>query len=322
MSALKNTKINYLIVGTFVILSILSILATVLILSSRSGDMDTYYTYYNRVQGLKFGTKVVYEGYPVGQIEEIIPERNEGRMRFKVALSIKEGWDIPQDSLAAITTSGLLSGLSINIRAGESQSILKPGDQIRGLENADLFNAVSTLAEQVGTIMENDIRPLLASLNTTVNAVGVLMAQDGSEITRKIKGIIDEIGITAPTISKNLESFTRNLDQSGTELTKILSPDNRVKINTSLDELVKIGQTLDKADQLVTTLNSSVNQSTPNLNKAMSDLRFVMETLSRHVDTIAQNMEATSRNMHEFSRHIRQNPGLLLGGTPPQDQAQ
>jgi phospholipid/cholesterol/gamma-HCH transport system substrate-binding protein len=50
-------------------------------------------------------------------------------------------------------------------------------------------------------------------------------------------------------------------------------------------------------------------------------MRFVMETLSRHIDTIAQNMEGTSRNMYEFSRHIRQNPGLLLGGTPPAEKA-
>ena len=34
-----------------------------------------------------------------------------------------------------------------------------------------------------------------------------------------------------------------------------------------------------------------------------------------------QNLEGAARNMYEFSRQIRQNPGLLLGGTPPEDAA-
>jgi phospholipid/cholesterol/gamma-HCH transport system substrate-binding protein len=36
---------------------------------------------------------------------------------------------------------------------------------------------------------------------------------------------------------------------------------------------------------------------------------------------INQNLEGAARNMFEFSRQIRQNPGLLLGGKPPTDEA-
>ena len=69
-------------------------------------------------------------------------------------------------------------------------------------------------------------------------------------------------------------------------------------------------------------MDDLVTGTKPEMEKAVSDLRFVMETLSRHIDTISQSLEGTSRNMYEFSRHIRQNPGLLLGGTPPSDNAQ
>ncbi len=34
--------------------------------------------------------------------------------------------------------------------------------------------------------------------------------------------------------------------------------------------------------------------------------------------SIVHNLEGTTRNMNEFSRLIRQNPGLLLDGTPRQ----
>ncbi|SCA57347.1 ABC-type transport system involved in resistance to organic solvents, periplasmic component [Candidatus Terasakiella magnetica] len=321
MSALKNAKMNYMIVGSFVIASIVCLIIAVALLTGRTGSVDTYYTLYNRVQGLKFGTQVVYEGYPVGQIEQIIPEKHDGRMRFRVEMSVAEGWDIPQDSVAAVSSAGLLSALTINIRAGDSPTPLTPGDKIMGIENADMFAAMSSLAEQISSLMETDVRPLLLSLNTAVNSVFFFKQKTAYEIATKLKDIIDEIGVRTPQIADNLESFSTDLNSSGSELAKILSPNNRQKINSTIADLDKLGSTLEKADHMVGNMDNMVTDSKPEMEKAIADLRFVMETLSRHIDTISQNLEGTSRNMYEFSRHIRQNPGLLLGGTPPTDKA-
>ncbi len=321
MSALRNAKMNYMIVGAFVILCIVSLIIAVALLSGRTGTVDTYYTYYSRVQGLKFGTQVVYEGFPVGQVEQIIPEKHEGRMRFKVEMSVAEGWDIPEDSIAAVSSAGLLSALTINIRAGESPTPLKPGDKILGLENANMFAAMSSLAEQISSLMETDVRPLLLNLNTAVNSAAVLLAEDGNDIATKVKDILDEIGRETPEIAQNLNHFSKDLTTSGTQLSQILSASNRKKINAAINDLNKMEASLTKVDHMVGNMDDLITGSKPELEKTVSDMRFVMETLSRHIDTISQNLEGTSRNMYEFSRHIRQNPGLLLGGTPPQDKA-
>lgn len=321
MSALKNAKMNYLIVGTFVIASIVGLIVAVALLTGRTGTVDTYYTVYDRVQGLKFGTQVVYEGFPVGQIEQIIPEKQDGRMRFKIEMSVAEGWDIPEDSVAAVSSAGLLSALTINIRAGNSKTTLKPGDKIQGIENADMFAAMSSLAEQISALMETDVKPLLLNLNTAVNSAALLLAEDGNEMAKQLKGILSEIEVQTPQITDNLSQFSSNLNASGQELAQILSPKNRQKINHTLNDLNKLGSTLDKADHMMENMDNLVTDSKPEMEKAIADMRFVMETLSRHIDTISQNLEGTSRNMYEFSRHIRQNPGLLLGGQPPVDKA-
>jgi len=322
MSALKNAKMNYMIVGSFVIVCIVSLIIAVALLSGRTGAVDTYYTYYAKVQGLKFGTQVVYEGYPVGQIEQIIPEKHNGRMRFKIEMSVAEGWDIPDDSIAAVSSAGLLSALTINIRAGNSKIPLKPGDNINGVENADLFAAMSSLAEQISSLMESDVRPLLLNLNTAVNSAAILLAEDGNDMAKQLKGILDQIGTRTPEIADNLTRFSQDLNSSGNELTRILSASNREKINQTITELGQIGSSLQKADNMMTNMDNMVTNGKPEMEKAITDLRFVMETLARHIDTISQNLEGTSRNMYEFSRHIRQNPGLLLGGTPPKDRAE
>ncbi|NVK20243.1 MAG: MCE family protein [Methylocystaceae bacterium] len=322
MSALKNAKLNYMIVGSFVVASIVGLIIAVALLTGRTGAVDTYYVIYNKVQGIKYGTQVVYEGYPVGQIEDIIPEKQDGRMRFKIQLSIAEGWDIPQDSFASVSSAGLLSALTINIRAGESSTVLKPGDTIAGIENADMFAAMSSLAEQISSLMETDVRPLLLNLNTAVDNAAMLLAEDGSEMTGIMKNILHDIQEKTPVIANNLNSFSKSLDSSGAELSRILSADNRKKINATIDDLGSLNTTISKANNMIGNMDNLVSDSKPELEKAVADLRFVMETLSRHIDTISQNLEGTSRNLYEFSRHIRQNPGLLLGGTPPAAKAE
>lgn len=322
MSALKNAKMNYMIVGSFVVASMVGLLIAVALLTGRTGSFDTYYVVYDRVQGIKYGTQVVYEGYPVGQIENIIPEKQDGRMRFKIELSIAEGWDIPQDSYAAVSSAGLLSALSINIRAGESSSALKPGDTIMGIENADMFAAMSSLAEQISSLMETDVRPLLLNLNTAVNSAALLLSEDGTEMAGQMKDILKTVESQTPSILENITSFSQNLDQSGNELSQILSAKNRKSINATIDSLGQLNSTLAKADHMMGNMDSLVTDSKPEMEKAVADLRFVMETLSRHIDNISQNLEGTSRNLYEFSRHIRQNPGLLLGGTPPAAKAE
>ena len=54
---------------------------------------------------------------------------------------------------------------------------------------------------------------------------------------------------------------------------------------------------------------------------AVGDLRYTLATISRTIDGITNNLEASSRNFAEFSRLIRQNPGLLIGGSPQEDEA-
>ena len=51
--------------------------------------------------------------------------------------------------------------------------------------------------------------------------------------------------------------------------------------------------------------------------KSFSDTRYVVESIARNIDSINQNMNGAARNLNEFTRQIRNNPGLLLGGSAP-----
>jgi phospholipid/cholesterol/gamma-HCH transport system substrate-binding protein len=74
-------------------------------------------------------------------------------------------------------------------------------------------------------------------------------------------------------------------------------------------------------DKLLETLNTVISDNRLDIDRTVVDMRHSVESVARHIDAINQNLEGASRNMYEFSRQIRQNPGLLLGGRPPTDNA-
>ncbi|MDP7667464.1 MAG: MlaD family protein, partial [Rhodospirillales bacterium] len=110
---MRSGKVNYLIVGGFVIVMMTALVVSVALLTGRTGATDGYFTVYRNVTGVKFGTQVLYEGYPIGQVETVTPVEAEGGMRFRVEYTVREGWLIPEDSVAQIAAPGLLSALTI-----------------------------------------------------------------------------------------------------------------------------------------------------------------------------------------------------------------
>lgn len=302
---MNTPKMNYVAVGGFVIAALVGIIIAVATLTGRTGATDKYFSVYSNVTGVKFGTQVFYEGYPVGQVEEVTPIVEGGAMKFKVDFEVTEGWQIPSDSIARIGAAGLLSSISINIDAGKSIAALKPGSQVSGREAADLFSVMSDMAGEVTDIAENDIRPLLATINrtadsfaATVDTVGVLMSEDGERMVKKFAALADDLSERAPHIVKNIDEGSANF--------AVLAKD--------------LGETQAKLDKLLDATGSMVGENRTQVRQSISDLKHVADSLARHVDAVNQNLEGTARNMFEFSREIRQNPGLLLSGSSPTEK--
>ena len=77
----------------------------------------------------------------------------------------------------------------------------------------------------------------------------------------------------------------------------------------------------DNIQSIVTLTHDFMADNKPDLEAAIIDLRYALERVSLRIDAMTYNLEGTSQNMYEFTREIRLNPGLLLGGNPPKDEA-
>lgn len=321
---MRSSKINYLIVGLFVLTMISALVISIAMLTGRTGAVDKYYTYYYNVTGIKFGTQVVYEGYPIGQLESITAEEKDGRMRFRVDFSVVQGWKIPQDSIVEIAAPGLLAAVTLAIEAGSSNVALKPDQQVVSKERSDVFAVVSNVAGQLGDLMDSNIKPLLTNVNeavTSVNKViekeGMTLFQDARQVTGDLSELVKLMARRVPKIADNIEQFSSRLNVTANELQKLMTPGTREKIE---DVIVNLDKATVSMEALIADLGGMMAGYDGDMKKTLGETRYIVESVSRHIDSINQNMEGAARNMYEFTRQIRQNPGLLLGSKTPEDK--
>ena len=300
---MKHEHINYFAVGLFVLTMITIFVIVIALITGRGGDTDDYTVYYDNIAGLKYGTTVSYEGYQIGQVDDIQPIQTKGATRYKVYFSIRKGWKVPKDSIAKMVSSGLLSDVAINIEEGASNDYLKPGDTINGQEGSNVFASMNSAA--------NDIKLLIADM-------------------RKITAVLtDQNGMT--DIMNNIKQLTTKLNESADRVQTILSQKNQQRIEDFLTQMNSVSSdltnvtsgintTLNSIDKLVGSTNNLLEDNRRDIRKSIQNLNTSLQIVADNINSITYNMDITSRNMSEFTRQIRENPGLLLGSQPPKDQ--
>jgi phospholipid/cholesterol/gamma-HCH transport system substrate-binding protein len=310
---MKRETINYFSVGLFVLAGLAVLLIALYHLIGGVGDRDVYYTSYRNVAGLSPGTLVTYEGYTLGYVSAIEPQRTAEGMRYQVEMQLQQGWQIPDDSVARIYSGGLLADTVVNISEGRSAAFLEPGGVLKGEQGVDLFATMGELAGDISDLSEHTVRPLLESLNHSVQQVG------------------GELETRLPVILDNVQELVAKLDRSATHLSGMLNADTEAQARRALNNIDHAAadfQALSQglvevkrdAQRLIVNLDTLITQSQPDLQQAVADLRHILQQVSRYSDGILQNLDSTSRNMSEFSRQIRENPGRLLGGSAPSDK--
>ena len=311
---MKRENINYLAVGAMVLIAFVLLLYMLYRLTGGVDENDRYIVHYANVGGLSEGTPVTYEGYKIGSVALIQPERSQQPTRYRVELLIRDGWRIPRDSQAKVYSEGLLAETVINIEEGISSDYLQPGDELQGILGNDIFAAMNDVASNVNQLLQRDVRPLLDNLNSRISHLG------------------EQVDERLPEILDGLQSLVDTLKGAAESLPRILNSDTEVKLKRVVtnseaisDNLLKLSQALHQtrasADQLLGQSQQTLGENRENMRRAVTALRVTLEELSANTETILRNLEGTSHNMNEFSRQIRQNPALLISGKPPRDEA-
>lgn len=296
--ALKRDTINYTLVGAVVVGALVLLLVGLALITGRGVASSEYVVRYRNVTGLRYGAPIFYEGYRIGQVGAVTPERGDEGTRYKVTLSIRRDWPIPADSPARLQSSGLLADVSIGIHEGKSREALKPGGELKGEEGADIFAAMNELAGEVSTLTRTQISPLIQTLSQRVDS---------------ITGSIDK---RTPQILEQTHVLLDRMNHASDALNDVLKPENRAAVVAILGEVRglsgELRKTRETLDQALGELVGIAKDNRPDVRRAVEDLSSVLEALSSRMDVISHHLESSSRNLDEFSREIRSHPNRLI----------
>jgi phospholipid/cholesterol/gamma-HCH transport system substrate-binding protein len=315
---MKDSRINYVMVGSFVLAMLVALVVVVALLTGRTGSTDAYYTRMDNVAGIKYGTKVTFEGFQVGQVESITPSRMDGKASFRLELSVQHDWPIPKDSVARVAASGILAAVTVDIKGGKDTEMLKPGTDIAAGPAANIFAVMNDVAGQVADLNQNALKPLLSSLTQQVGALGIILEKHAPEMVSNMIAITADLAVKTPRITADVERMT------GTLSNKVVTEGNAEQIRRSLSNMAELSAGLQesrqKIDTMLTSLDKTVTGNKDNIDQSLKDLRHTLQAVSRNIDSVTYNLDGTTRNLHEFSRQIRDNPGVLIGGTKRGDE--
>jgi phospholipid/cholesterol/gamma-HCH transport system substrate-binding protein len=308
---MKRDNINYTLVGGFVLLMLAVLLYGLYRVTGHQRQQDTYYTSLANVAGVSEGSTVSFEGYPVGNVTAIAPVAKEGRTRYRLTLNVKSGWQVPEDSTASVSASGLLSTPVIEIRQGTSTRVLAPGSEIAGADTAGLFQAMSGLIGELSSLTAGGIKPFVEQLNSRVARIGDTLEQDLPALTAELKSALARLNRAAAALEslasgenrERVASMLTNADQTAANLAKLTADLEGTRV---------------ALDALLADSRGVVTGSRQDIRASLAELR---QTVQR-VNGMLYQLEGASRNMNEFSRQIRSNPGALIQGRPASDQAE
>jgi phospholipid/cholesterol/gamma-HCH transport system substrate-binding protein len=331
---MRRDNINYLAVGTFVIVMGVMLLVVLYQITGRTGPTDRYFVSYSNVAGISYGTAVYYEGYQLGQVESITPNRDQGGRYYRVEFSVSRGWEIPDDSVAKVVTSGLLSAVSIDISEGSSNTMLEPGSEIRGQDQVNLFAALNEVAADFGDLSKEGIKPMLRNLSDRITELSTEYTDLSASTVKPFLNSLRE-RLENEELWDELSSAINRLNGAAAQLQELLGDENQqhlsellantaeasVDLGARIEETrLKTNEFLDRMNKLMATNSGGVSSAVADAQVAAKELKESLQKVSDHIDAVMFHLESGSRHINEFARQIRENPGVLLRGTPQQEQ--
>lgn len=262
-----NPKINYTLVGGFVVTLVLSGLFFIGFMTqdSRNANRLLYLTYfYDSVSGLNERAAVKYRGVPVGYVEKISLV-NDPQERVRLNLRLDSDLPIRTSTFATLQYQGITGLLFV-----ELQSNNQLGDQLTTSEKDPVI--IASQSSRLGEITKNidlalqNFNQLTLSLNHLSEQLKSLTDQ---KMQQQITSLLTSLERLSHTTEARIQAFNPEVFH---QLAKDLANSTeQLQVNIS-QELQQIGQEL-----------SHLSQDTQASTRLLSPLLLQVETLAEQL---------------------------------------
>jgi phospholipid/cholesterol/gamma-HCH transport system substrate-binding protein len=311
-------KVNYILVGAFVLILSAVVVVGVLWLGKTDyrGVYDRYEAHMREsVAGLSVDSTVKYRGVDVGRVKDIAlsPDNPE---EVKLTLDIVRGTPIKTDTIAVLETQGLTGLATINLTGGSRDA--PPLEALEGQEYPVIKAGPSLffrLDEAISRLLsERGLSKLLVDLDLAAKgAADALDEENRAALKQTIKDlseVVQSVAAHKVQIEESLNGAARSADNL-VKVTALLNEQVPVllgRINKSAAALSAMTEDLAQTSKAVRTV---INESRPELQQ------FSRQTLPETGLLVAELRELAA-SLTRVARDLEREPNsLVFGRTPP-----
>ena len=256
---------------------------------------NIYYVYYDDVSGLQESSEVKLRGVKVGNVTDIVLERD--RVLVKLAVETKYEDMIPSNSIAEMGAAGLMGGVEI---------VIKQGDSAEPIAN-DAFLEGRVKPDMIGMLADGG-SALIEELNATVESLHTMLDGNSEAIT----SLVANLESVTATIDKvlasgqiqgalnNLSSFTDTLAENEARIDSMLANlDNFTGELAETDVVSKLTTTVESLNGVLAEINNQEGTGGKLLND--SELYDSLNTAGNNLGLLLEDLKANPMRYVHFS---------------------
>ena len=323
-------KRNALLIGTFVVASLVMIAGAILWLSGNNlfkKQQEAVIFYQGNVSGLYVGAPVGFRGVAIGQVEEIGIEVDQKTLHALVPVRIRL-------RAAALRFSGSRDSavdLPTLVQRG-LRARLVAQSFVTGQKTIELDFVPDTLATLVGRSELPEIPALSERFGALIDQVAELPLR---ETVQEIRDTVKELRGTLTSVQRALDSAHLVLATTSLELAKT-GTEARVTLKVATDSIrqvqVNSAATLGAITELAAATRATVQAAQPDLQRTLAGTRDAAEAarlamqrvadmtapqaaLRIDLDAALRDLSHAARGLRDWSELLEQKPNAIIFGS-------
>lgn len=300
-----ETKVNYALVGAFVLVLGAALIAGALWLAS-GGTLQKKYDPYlavmdESVAGLNLNAPVKYNGVDVGKVRDIrLDSVNPERVRLMLA--VERGTPVREDTIAVLKTQGLTGIAYVELSGGARDS--PPLIATAGKEYPEIRTKASLSAR-----LENILTSVLAKLDSTSNNINAILSDENQTA---FKSALADIAAVAHTLAARKDTINAGI----TSAARTFENTSRVTAQAG-PVLDRIGRSADAIEKMGNEVSLTSTSAGKVVDSAGADIaRFTAEALPE-LERLLGELSTLTNSLRRLSEQTERDPrGFLFGRTP------
>ncbi len=296
-----DRRVNYTMVGTFVLLMTLLLLGIILWLTALKDTQDyRFYTVYAHedVSGLSVASPVRFSGVKVGSVSEIGIDKKDVT-QVRIVLKIDASTPVTDGTIATLITEGITGVQFIGLKAVSKQT--RPLRRVAG----ERFPVI----------------PYRQSLFVRISSMLDTVAGNINDLTNNVKQLVNADNRRATTdVLHNLVSITSEIQKSSKSWrSSIYSAEHLLRnaANAS-DALPATMEAVRQGAGAVANAATSVSGASKHLSASLLQTRILLHQTNTEVvpklTQMLRGMHMMSSQVGQVAAKINKQPGVLLRG--------